>query len=179
MFALCTLLEHLQATGAFAFVYRQITIESKTLPIQATGHNGHNHTIGTDKGNHTNAFSLGNGYDVGTWVGNSRASRFADDPDRMSVGYRSQVRGEFIFVGMLPNLVKCAIIDGKLTIDTTKKASGRAYLFYYEMADAFYDFHIIRRQHLTDRRVTKGTRYEVKGPYPLPSPRGGSNYIYI
>ena len=162
-FCPCTRFELLQALGTVSVLNGQITAEGETLSAKTRGHDGKNHAAGTNERNNTDATLLGYGNDVGTGIGNGRATSLADDTHGVSLGNGSKVFGKAGCVGMLTHLEEGAIVYGELTIHAAQETACRAYLLYDEVADVTNHLCIVGGKYILVRSVAKGDRDEVKG----------------
>ena len=66
MFRIYPLFQHFNTFGPFSRVYRKVTVESKTLPVEAGRHHGQNHGRRPHQRNDPQSLTLGNGYHIGS-----------------------------------------------------------------------------------------------------------------
>ena len=159
----CTRFKLLQALGTVSVLHRQITAESETLSAKTRGHHGKYHAAGTNERHDTYVTPLGYGNNVGTGIGNSRATSLADNSNGMSLGYRGKIFGKAGCIGMLTHLEEGAIVYWELAVHTAQETACGAYLLYNEVADVCNHLCIVGGKHILVRSVAKGDRDEIKG----------------
>lgn len=161
-FVPCPCLERLELLGSIGIIDGKIPIEGKALAIQSATHDSHNHAAGSHQRNYLEPLTLGNGYHIGTGIGNSWTAGFAYDAHRDSVAKGLQILTEEALVGMLSHLVKSAVVDGKNRVHLTQEAPGGPYILYDEVTDTLNDDTVAGGQNLVDRGVTQCDGNEIE-----------------
>ena len=148
MFRIYPLFQHFNTFGPFSRVYRKVTVESKTLPVEAGRHHGQNHGRRPHQRNDPQSLTLGNGYHIGSRVGHRRTTGLRNHTDRHPLFQRVQIGRKRFRRGVLPHGVKSQLIYIDVPIHLFQKTTGRTQILHDEMPDVPDNLCIIIRQNL-------------------------------
>jgi hypothetical protein len=104
---------------------------------------------------------LGNSHNVGSRVGNSRTTGFADYAHRFTVPKCLQVLAELMLVCMLTHLIELGIVNGELTIHLAEEPSGRTDVLYDKVSDTHDDIVVVRGNDLFNAGLSQCDGNEI------------------
>ena len=132
MFDINAFFEHFELLRTCIFIDGQITVERKTLSVEAARHERQQDARWSHQRHHFNAFLLCQRHHIGAGVGYGRAARLADDADIATLQQWFEIGADLFGRGVLGQFEETQCVDVDSLVHLLQKTACCAHILHDE-----------------------------------------------